>query len=422
MDGKLLERMGCTGEFLERATDLVRKAKVATKPGSGRELGELSTALTPICALFASEELNSGEVTLDMAHKASCLRKKDFNRALQILRAALDYEQSTKATTTYATLLEQYVPNALARKQLETFCQQAEAQLKELGSKMNFKARDNICILVYWVCAAARVKELPESGHYAQSHNVSAKKIAQDCSLYSRKLPSLRKQISQEVQISTPARTPSPTKRPVPGSSTATPRRSARQPQRELLTKESVKKQAASPAVNSATTPLPTASHAAEDDDEEDDTAASFPETPTKRRRLESTPSQPSAKRLFPSNGVASSSRLTLDTTPSPPQTPRKGKAVPARSSPLKRSMVPEPEKFEMTDTRRVAEEEVEDSEDDHDEPQSRLFRRFRPVYLEQKVWARKDSRVRRSVKVGEKRKLEFFKEHGDPFAGITVQ
>lgn len=56
MDKKQLEQMGCTAESLERAIDLCRKAKVATKPGSGRELGELSTALVPICALFASEE------------------------------------------------------------------------------------------------------------------------------------------------------------------------------------------------------------------------------------------------------------------------------------------------------------------------------------------------------------------------------
>lgn len=73
-----------------------------------------------------------------------------------------------------------------------------------------------------------------------------------------------------------------------------------------------------------------------------------------------------------------------------------------------------------MDNVREDAEEE--DGEDEDEEPQSRLFRRFRPVYLEQKGWAKKDPRIRRSMKLGEKRKLEFFQEHGNPFTGIAVQ
>lgn len=253
---------------------------------------------------------------------------------------------------------------------------------------------------------------------YAAAHSVTAKKISTECSSYTRRLSALRKQISQEVKLPALGRTPSPTKQTI--LPTPTPRRSARQPQRQLLTKESVKK----PAATSESTPRPSSRAAASQDEmEDDDDATSFPETPTKRRRLDTTPSQSSAKRLFPTNSVASSSRLTVDKNSQPPQTPpRNGEIVPTRGSPLKRAILPEPEDDEMEDTSRRAElDEGMDSSEEDDEPQSRLFRRYRPVYLEHKVWGKQDRRIQRSIKVGEKRKLEFFQKHGNPFQAVPV-
>jgi hypothetical protein len=88
----------------------------------------------------------------------------------------------------------------------------------------------------------------------------------------------------------------------------------------------------------------------------------------------------------------------------------------------LKRAILPEPEDDEMEDTSRRAElDEGMDSSEEDDEPQSRLFRRYRPVYLEHKVWGKQDRRIQRSIKVGEKRKLEFFQKHGNPFQAVPV-
>lgn len=110
--------------------------------------------------LYLFLRLGNGEVTLVMAQQASCLRKKDFNRALQILRAALEHEEISKKAISYGTILEHYVSHSVSRKQLESFCQQAETQLKELGSKTDFKSKDSTCIMVYWACAAAQVRFL----------------------------------------------------------------------------------------------------------------------------------------------------------------------------------------------------------------------------------------------------------------------
>lgn len=63
----------------------------------------------------------------------------------------------------------------------------------------------------------------------------------------------------------------------------------------------------------------------------------------------------------------------------------------------------------------------VSDEEEEDDEPHAQLFRRFRPVYLEQKKWSARDPRLERLMKVGEKRKLEYFQLYGNPFKSVEV-
>ncbi|KAJ2926303.1 hypothetical protein H1R20_g10790, partial [Candolleomyces eurysporus] len=388
-----LEGMGCGPETVERAMALLLKAKPKTAAGSGHELGQLSTSLAPICALLASEQLGNGEITEFTAQNAACLDKAAFNKALRIVHAALDVGTSTRKQESYASLLDKYVSHPLLRTQLEKYCTQVERDAKALGMKAtDLRTHEMICTIVYWVCAAAKVHELPDVRIFGQEHGASAKKITDMCAALTKKLAPLRKKIVEETKTAT-ARTPSPTKR----AATATPRRSVRQ-HREILTKESVKKR---PAPEATATPTATPSRAVNAEDDDDD-AMFFPETPTKKRKLDSSPSKSPSKQLFP---AASSSRRTLDELP---QTPRRSRtAATSKGSPLKKAILP------VDEAPDVEMEEAEVSEDD--EPYSRTFRRFRPVYQEQRRWSARDPRLRKLMKLGEARKLELFQHPLQP-------
>lgn len=359
--------------------------------------------------------LGNGEITQSTAQSAACLDKPAFNKALRIVQAALEVKSQTKKQESYASLLNKLVSHPLLRTQLERYCTQVESEAKALGMKAtDLRTHEMICTIVYWVCAAARVSiiaaflspyltelfqvhELPEVQIFGQEHGASAKKITDMCTALTKKLAPLRKKIVEETKTST-ARTPSPTKR----TAMATPRRSVRQ-HREILTKESVKKRPASEAI---ATPTASPSKAADAEGYDDD-AMSFPETPTKKRKLDSSPSKSLSKQLFP----ASSSRRTLDDDGELPQTPRKSRtAATPKGSPLKKAIIP------VDEVPDVEMEEVEVIDDD--EPYSRTFRRFRPVYQEQRRWSARDPGLKKLMKLGEARKLELFQRCGFQLVG----
>lgn len=183
----------------------------------------------------------------------------------------------------------------------------------------------------------------------------------------------------------------------------ATPRKSAR-PQRALLMKETPRKQGDTPSRHNQ--------EPAVDDDQEE---TSFPETPTKRRKLDTaSSSHRAAISLFESEIRGSSSRikaLALDGAqrPSGPS--------PSKGSPLKRTRVAEPESdVEMAD---AAEVQSESDGGGDDEPKTRRsFRRFRPVYLEQRQWGASDPRLKRVTTVLEAQKQKMIQSLGHPFHG----
>ncbi|KAF5311702.1 hypothetical protein D9611_009551 [Ephemerocybe angulata] len=413
MEEEKLKQMGCSAEVYQKALGLTHKAKVATKPGTGRELGELSTALVPICALMASEELNSSDVTIDAAQAASCLKKADFNKAQQIIRAALGSGSTSKKAETYTSLAERYVHHTILRALLVDFCHQTEEEAKKLKMKMT---KDTVCTVFYWVCASAKLKELPESADYCKDQAISHKLMAPQCTKLTKNHAALRKRITEETKAKTASRTPSPTKRGA-ATPTATPRRSGRQPQRELLTKESVKKASAAKAAGSLL-PLPIP-----EEDDSDDDEGSLPETPTKRRRLDpTTASKSSPRSLFPP--VASSSRVRLDEEYDVPQTPRRNATLPSRSSPLKRAILPQEEDDVSMDQDQAPEasDASEDEDDDDGDPTNEGYTRFRPVYVEQRQWNMRGKRVRRLLRLAGQKKAEYFQVHGNPFELLKAQ
>lgn len=180
-----------------------------------------------------------------------------------------------------------------------------------------------------------------------------------------------------------PSGTPSPTK----ASSLATPGRSGR-PKRELLSKQSVQKS-------------PSKSRVGEKDEDE----LPLPETPTKKRKLDSDSSaQKSATRLFESTIRASSSRATLDEV-------RTRSAPTPSGSPLKRvaTLLPEPQDVDMDEASSNREEE---------EPalRARSLKRFRPVYFDHQQWNARDPRLERLWKRREEQKQMLIELHGHPF------
>ncbi|EAU86135.2 hypothetical protein CC1G_03346 [Coprinopsis cinerea okayama7 len=294
-----LEQMGGSSETVETAIKLIRQAKARTRPGSGHELGEYSTGLVPICGLLASEQLNNDEITPSAAQPASCLNKASFKKAYQILKTVLQDNKTKGKRLTCEMLLRKYIV-ALLAAQLGEMCQLAQGEVMQLGMKASQITNEVMCGIFLWVCAAAKVPDLPTVDDLAAEYGTKPATVQTFITSLNKKLPELKRKIAQETKPK--ASSASPTK--------ATPRRTPGRPKRELLTRESVRKQA-----EAAQAPAP---------DDDDDDERSFPETPTKKRRLDSTPNlERSARTLFDSTIRASSSKTTLD-TPTRPSSPLK--------------------------------------------------------------------------------------------------
>jgi hypothetical protein len=226
------------------------------------------------------------------------------------------------------------------------------------------------------------VPHLPSIEELASDYKIPANTMESFIKRLNKDLPLTKKAIARDTR-GKPSATPSPTK----PSALATPGRSGR-PKRELLSKQSVQK---SPSKSRG-----------DEEDEEDDNA--LPETPTKKRRLDSDVSaQKSAARLFESTIRASTSRASLDEV--------KTRSAPTpRGSPLKRTTtLPEPQDVDMDDA---------SSSSGNEEPvaKTRSMKRFRPVYFDHQQWNARDPRLERLWKRLDEQKQALIELHGHPF------
>ena len=93
-----------------------------------------------------------------MARIAACLDKTKFNRALHIIRGALEFKSAGKPTS-YSQLLDIYVLNQTMRERLQAYIEKTETEAQALGMKaQDFKQSEILCAVFYWVCAAAGVR------------------------------------------------------------------------------------------------------------------------------------------------------------------------------------------------------------------------------------------------------------------------
>jgi hypothetical protein len=168
----ILEQIGAGPETAERAIKLVLKAKARTAPGSGHELGEMTTGLVPICGLLASEQwvpsrllrfvqwfivstrLNNQDITIAAAQPASCLKKAQFQRAYQILKTVLGEQgaASRRASVAFKSLVDKYISHSIQAARVQEYCKEVQGQLN-----VQVLSSDVSCAIFHWVCACAKV-------------------------------------------------------------------------------------------------------------------------------------------------------------------------------------------------------------------------------------------------------------------------
>ncbi|PPQ82299.1 hypothetical protein CVT26_013962 [Gymnopilus dilepis] len=213
----LLDNFQLSDETRELAGNLIRQAKAKTGPGSGRELRELDTGLSAVCALLACERLNTNELSQKSAQGASCLKKKDFERVYGVVRAAVEeFEQEESVSLSYAKLHEEY-GTRLFKQKLEPYFTEVENELLTLATGYSHNSAMFKCLVYFWVCSSARFKSLPSTEAFADVHQLSTRKFIEILTL----LNSKKKDFREKIQAAFGRPRASPTKQTLAEASTS---------------------------------------------------------------------------------------------------------------------------------------------------------------------------------------------------------
>ncbi|KAF8885709.1 hypothetical protein CPB84DRAFT_126919 [Gymnopilus junonius] len=192
----LLDNFQLSDETRDLAADLIRQAKLRTGRGSGHELGEFDTGLPAVCALLASERLNTGEMSQKSAQAASCLNKKDFQRVYSTVRAVIEeLEKEEGVKSTYAKLHEKYNTSGIVEEKLKPYFTEVENELMTLATGYDHRSAMFRCLVYFWVCGAAKLKGVPSTVSFAQEHRLPLKKFTDILYLLNMRKLELRKQM-----------------------------------------------------------------------------------------------------------------------------------------------------------------------------------------------------------------------------------
>ncbi|KAG6839594.1 hypothetical protein C0991_001046 [Blastosporella zonata] len=379
----LLQTMCNSEETLSSAQAILRLALQKTGPGSGFELGSYKTGLPAICAYIASTRLNNSDVTRNNAQAASCLKMSDFNKALDTVKVAIETNRRTRSgKDTYDTLIQRYA-STLDSRQFSEWMAAVKNALIQTDERFGANNSDGLelkCAIFFWTFHAATGKDPATQQDFAAEHGVSANSLNKFIQKINTCCTFVKTRIKNDLKVQR-----SPTK----ASVTATPRRTPKRPARILPSRDSPTKRKA------AELPAPLES------DEEMDSLL-VPETPSKKRKSESSikPALASpTKIIFPP--LPSSSRITLDYTPrAPAQSPRRS--------------APDDEPMDVDDDVNAIPTRVKfEGEEEEEEEERPVRRRFRPVYLDHKQWYAVDKRVKRMWKQAERYKTSMVELHG---------
>ncbi|KAG1729565.1 hypothetical protein EDB19DRAFT_1938373 [Suillus lakei] len=349
----------CSGETYEKAQAILRLAKAKTGPGSGYLVAH-PNALPGICAYLASEELNNNEVSQKAAVASACISQNDFTKAFNTAEEALEWMREAESSIPKVDML-----------------------------RTRHRASTVTCAIFYWICQIMEVQGVQEKS-LCQNHGVPLpafksviKALDRDCDIIADRIKSQLQEMNSSGTSSKLRTRPSASPQKSPSKSAMKAKSQDVTPAKPLALKRAV-----------------AFSHSTLDD--LDDTL--LPETPTKRRRVES-PSKPGssvsptkytiAPQRTTSSIVAFEQALRGDSTPHHEQ--QKSAFFIATSS-GSHSPLPGPStpRRMRSHPSRVTEEsaamEVDEQRAEPAEPPVR--KRFRPVFLDQQQWCSRDPKL----------------------------
>ncbi|KAG2142374.1 hypothetical protein DEU56DRAFT_911077 [Suillus clintonianus] len=403
----------CSGPTtLAKAKSILILAKAKTGPGTGYLVAH-PNALPGICAYLASEELNNNEVSQKAAVASACISQRDFSRSLDVVRQALGPSKSQHQTRglNYRSLIGTWRV-APANEALE-WMREAESSVPKIDLlRTRHRASTVTCAIFYWICQIMEIQGVHEKP-LCQAHSVPVTAFksvmkALDKDWDSDALVDRVKSHLQAIASSGPSSNPRTRTRP-----SASPQKS---PSKSAM-KAKALPQDITPSKPLALKRAVAFSHSTIDD-------SLLPETPTKRRRVES-PSKSGArpKRITTPQETGSTTAFELAMRGDSSSTPRRehpksafgisitgsggshstlpfaGPSTPRRTRPHtstsrlggEPTSMPTPTAVSMEVDEQQAEIEIEKETEPAQPP---VRNRFRPVFLDQQQWCSRDPRL----------------------------
>ncbi|KAG0697229.1 hypothetical protein DFH29DRAFT_1003894 [Suillus ampliporus] len=379
----------CSGETYEKAQAILRIAKAKTGPGSGYLVAH-PNALPGVCAYLASEELNNNEVSQKAAVASACISQNDFTKALNTVRKALGPtgKQHTRGLN-YRSLIGTY--RVSPHDEALEWMREVESSVPKVEMlRTRYRASTVICAIFYWICQIMEVQGVQEKS-LCQIHDVPLpafksviKALDKDCDAVADRIKSELQEINSSGASSKLRTRPSASPQKSPSKSAMKAKLQDVTPAKPLALRKRVVVFSHDTLDGSDDIPLP--------------------ETPTKRRRIESPAKlgasvSPTKRRAAPQG--ATSSIAAFEQAMRGDSTPRHERQKPTLSvavSSGSHSPFPGPSTPRRTRSHpsRPAEDpaamEVDEQRVEPAEPPVR--KRFRPVFLDQQQWCSRDPKL----------------------------
>ncbi|KIM59826.1 hypothetical protein SCLCIDRAFT_125474 [Scleroderma citrinum Foug A] len=378
-------------ETFERAKSILNLVSLRTGHGTGFA-GNTAT-LPAVAAYLASEQLGTNEVTLNTAAVSACVQRRVFEDFLKKVRKAIqfdgdDQEQlDASGVVTYQSLVASHVPQD-ALDAVEWMEEAEEALPGAVMLKDRHGTTSVKCAVFSWVCDLIQVR-FPHSvanNEICAAYNVplrTLKSIANTLDLHCG-------DIADRIRSGLPHQST---------GSSATPSKSY--PNTRLQVQASLKKSPTKSAMKGKSreqelTPSKTPSQKRavvfsrsirSSDDMDDD--VSFPATPTKKRRVDSSANVTSQA------GIATTPRKrTTRATDEDTAIAAFHAAVTGRASNVSSPARPVPPLPRLLGTRTTPGDA--DPSTPRPSASARPRRRYYPVFLDQQQWLARDQRVER--------------------------
>ncbi|KAG2058232.1 hypothetical protein BDR06DRAFT_1018477 [Suillus hirtellus] len=379
----------CSGETYEKAQAILRLTKVKTGVGTGYLVAHPS-ALPGICAYLASEELNNNEVSQKAAVASACISQNDFTKALNIVRQALgSTAQQHTRDLDYRSLIGTY--HVAPAEEALDWMHEAESSIPKVDMlRMRHQTSTVTCAIFYWICQIMEVQGVQEKS-LCQNHGVRLPAFKSVMKALDKECDAVAGRIKSELQEMNFSGAPSKLRIRPSTSPQKSPSKSAMKaksrdvtPAKPLTLKRAVV----------------AFSHSVDDPDD-----TLLPETPTKRRRVES-PSKPGGSVLTPTRRTRAPQNATHSVTAfeqavrgdSTPRHEQQKSAFSIAVSIGSHSSFPgpsTPRRSRNQPSILVEESATMEVDEQRSAPAGPPVRkRFRPVFLDQRQWCSRDSKL----------------------------